>query len=234
MATTLFVVATPIGNLSDLTDRARQVLWTVPVVFAEDTRRTKQLLIHLGASPKLVSFHRHSTLVARERLLDMMAEGDAALVSDAGTPGVNDPGGLLVAEAVARFGDELKVVPVPGTCALVAAASISGFPMDTFHFFGFPPHKKGRETFFTTLAQEQDAIIFYESPYRITTALAALAARSPKRLVVVAREITKHFETIWRGTAADLAVRITKSAPKGEYVVVVAPSDFGKTKLDNV
>lgn len=224
MLRTLYIVATPIGNLHDLSQRAREVLTTVPVVLAEDTRRTKQLLNYLGVRPKLLSFHRHSKPAAGGRLLDHLKTGDLALVSDAGTPGVNDPGGILVARAVARFGEGIAVVPIPGACALIAAASVSGFPMDTFHFLGFPPHKKGREKFFDELATESGACIFYESPYRIQSALSALAARIPGRQVVVAREITKQFETIWRGTAQELAIRVAAVTPRGEYVVVVAPA----------
>lgn len=220
---TLYVVATPIGNLSDLTLRAREVLATVPLVFAEDTRQAKKLLDHIGVRPRLVSYHHHTTPRQLEGLLDQLELSDAALITDAGTPGVNDPGGVLIARALDRFGAALKVVPIPGPSALITAASISGFPMDLFLFLGFPPHKKGRQTFFERVAAHEDSVIFYESPHRIMKALQTLAERQPQRKIVVARELTKQFETITRGTAAEVASALAATAPRGEYVVIVGP-----------
>lgn len=220
---TLYIVATPIGNLSDFTERAREVLKTVPVLFAEDTRRTKILLDHIGAHPRLMSYHHHTTPAKLEKLLDVLAEEDAALVTDAGTPGVNDPGGQFIATALKRFGEELRVVPIPGPSALVAAASISGFPMDEFLYLGFPPHKKGRQTFFDRLSACECAVIFYESPHRILKAIHEVSDREPERQLVICRELTKQFETVTRGAAAEVEAVLANVAPRGEYVVVVGP-----------
>lgn len=221
----LYVVATPIGNLDDLTERAREVLCTVPVVFAEDTRHSKVLLDHLGARPQLQSYHQHTSIGRVDALLDILEHNDAALVTDAGTPGVNDPGGRLIEAALERFPD-LEVVPIPGPSALMAAASISGLPLDEFLFLGFPPHKKGRKTFFDRVQNTASAVIFYESTHRIGKALDELIARQPERKVVVCREITKKFETTYRGTAKEVANRISQGERRGEFVVVVAPIDY--------
>lgn len=222
----LYIVATPIGNLSDITDRAREVLRSVKVVFAEDTRRASILLHHLDAHPRLLSYHHHTSPAKLEGFLRVLEEHDAALISDAGTPGVNDPGGVFVAAAVKRFDDDLKIVPIPGASALIVAASISGFPMDVFSCLGFPPHKKGRQTFFDRIAANSESVIFYESPYRIRQALQEIARRQPSRHLVVCRELTKRYETIYRDRADVLSERLNKEAPKGEYVVVVAPVNY--------
>lgn len=227
---TLYVVATPIGNLTDLTERARAVLTTVPAVFAEDTRRARVLLGHVGATPRLYAYHHHTPSRRLASLLDVLASGDAALVTDAGTPGVSDPGGVLISAALDRFGDALKVVPVPGPSAIAAAASVSGFPMDSFRYLGFPPHKKGRRSFFDDLAATASAVIFLESPYRIQRTLRELVERQSERRVVVCRELTKQFETTYRGTAREVSRTIDGERPRGEYVVVVAPHLFA---LDN-
>ncbi|KKU48451.1 16S rRNA (cytidine(1402)-2'-O)-methyltransferase [Candidatus Uhrbacteria bacterium RIFCSPLOWO2_12_FULL_46_10] len=226
MAFTLYIVATPIGNLKDISERARQVLSSVPIVLSEDTRRTRILMSHLGISPQLISYHHHTSLARLKSILDLLVKHDMALVSDAGTPGINDPGGKLVAEAMRRFGEELRVVPVPGPCALVVAASVSGFPMDEFTFMGFPPHKKGRQNFFNQVAATSGSVVFYESPHRIVKALTALSERDPERLILVARELTKQFETLYRGSAISLAARLSSNPPPGEYVVVVSPRSY--------
>ena len=223
---TLYIVATPIGNLSDLTERARQVFTTVPTVLAEDTRRTAVLLRYVGATPRVWPYHRHTSSAKIDSLLNQLEQGDVALVSDAGTPGVNDPGGQLVAAAVRRYGSSLKVVPVPGASAIMAAASVSGFPMDVFTALGFPPHKKGRQTFFNEVAAKPEAMIFYESPYRVQSAVDELAKRCPERLAVICRELTKHFETTYRGATATLSHKLKQEKPRGDYVVVLAPLSF--------
>lgn len=220
---TLYVVATPIGNLEDITERAKMILTRVPVVFAEDTRHTKRLLDHLGVRPQLISYHHHTTAGRLAGLLDALEYSDAALVTDAGTPGVNDPGGIFIEAALARFGATLAIVPIPGPSALVTAASISGFPMDEFLFLGFPPHKKGRKTFFDRVSTTDTSVIFYESTHRISKALVEIHQRMPKRLLVVCRELTKKFETIYRGTAAEVLEEIKKTSTKGEFVIVVGP-----------
>ncbi|PJE75669.1 16S rRNA (cytidine(1402)-2'-O)-methyltransferase [Candidatus Uhrbacteria bacterium CG10_big_fil_rev_8_21_14_0_10_48_11] len=220
---TLFVVATPIGNLDDLTGRARFVLSTVPVVLAEDTRRTRILLQHIGANPTVISYHQHTVKQKRERLLEYLANGDVALVTDAGTPGISDPGGLFVAEAFARFGSTISITPIPGPSAMAAAASVCGFPMDSFLFLGYPPHKKGRKTFFDRVADSKDSVIFYEAPHRILKALVSLAERCPNRQLVICRELTKQFETIRRGAASEILAAAKEESPRGEYTVVVGP-----------
>ncbi|MFA5954605.1 MAG: 16S rRNA (cytidine(1402)-2'-O)-methyltransferase [Patescibacteria group bacterium] len=220
---TLFVVATPIGNLEDLSLRARKILSTVPIVLAEDTRRTRVLLAHLSAHPTLASYHQHTIKTKRDQLLSYLETSDVALVTDAGTPGISDPGGLFIEEALRRFGSSLSIVPIPGPSALATTASISGFPMDAFLFLGYPPHKKGRKTFFDRVAATHDAVIFYEAPHRIQKALRELSLRIPQRLLVVCRELTKHFETVYRGSAEELAVSLGNEKPRGEYTVVVAP-----------
>jgi len=218
---TLYVVATPIGNLSDLSDRAKNILSSVSVVLAEDTRRTKQLLNYLNVHPKLISYHQHSSENKLTSILNELPNMDTALVTDAGTPGVSDPGGILIQEAVKRFGGLLTIVPVPGPSALIVAASISGFPMDEFVFLGYPPHKKGRKTFFDRLAGITSPAIFYEAPYRIIKAINEIALREPDRLIVVCRELTKKFESIYRGDARSVLTKLESEPARGEYVVVV-------------
>ncbi|MBI1908288.1 16S rRNA (cytidine(1402)-2'-O)-methyltransferase [Candidatus Uhrbacteria bacterium] len=172
---TLYVVGTPIGNLSDLSSRAADVLGSVHAIACEDTRVTGKLLSHLGIQKPLVSVHQHATAGKLREVLDLLGEGkDVALVTDAGTPGISDPGGLLVQEAAARFGSALRIVPIPGPCAAIAALSVSGFPTDRFVFLGFPPHKKGRRGFFDRVAAEEEVVVFYESVHRAEKALAEL------------------------------------------------------------
>lgn len=220
----LFVVATPIGNLSDLSERATRVLHKVPVVVSEVPRSTKFLLDKIDSRAKLVPFfgadkrpNVHAVLVELER-------GDVALVSEAGTPGVNDPGGELVA-AVRAAGH--TIVPIAGPNAAVVAGSASGFPMDEFWFRGFVPHKKGRETFFRTAAAHDGAVIFYESPHRIRKTLDVLAAAAPDRYLCVARELTKLHEQIVVATAREVAAMPASALPeRGEFVLVLAPKAF--------
>ncbi|MFA7286260.1 MAG: 16S rRNA (cytidine(1402)-2'-O)-methyltransferase [Patescibacteria group bacterium] len=221
--TKLYVVATPIGNLGDITIRAQEVLKTVPVVLAEDTRRTRTLLSHLGAHPKLVSYHQHTSPAKSKALVRLLEQSDVALVTDAGTPGIADPGGQFVAAVVETYGDSVQVVPLPGASALAAAASIAGCSMDRFVFAGYPPHKKGRATFFDGVATHAMAVIFYESPHRISKALQAVAERQPERQIVVCRELTKQFETIQRSSAREAADRIADGEHRGEFVVVLHP-----------
>lgn len=223
---TLYLVSTPIGNLKDISERAREVLLSVPVVLCEDTRRTKILISYLGLNPRLISYHQHTSPARIGAILDLFTKHDVALVTDAGTPGINDPGGKLVSAGIQRFGNELRIVPIPGPCALVVAASVSGFPMDEFTFLGFPPHKKGRQSFFNQVAATKSSVIFYESPHRIAKALAALAEREPERLALVARELTKQFETLYRGSASSLSAQLSSKPPPGEYVVVMAPRGY--------
>lgn len=225
---TLWVVATPIGNLQDVTLRALATLKNVDVILCEDTRVTAKLLAHFEISKPLIAYHQHSSEAVVTRIAGILGDGkDVALVSDAGTPGINDPGGRLIEELITRV-EGLVVSPVVGANAAVAALSVSGFPADRFAYWGFVPHKKGRETFFRELAAYPDTVVFYEAKYRIAKALGQLAAaftvaETPNRPVMVARELTKKFETIYRGTASVVAAALEADETLGEFVVVVGP-----------
>jgi len=219
---TLFVVATPLGNLGDLSHRAEEVLRTTPVVAAEDTRRIRGLLSHLDAHPKVLSFHAHSPERRTAVLLDILAEGrDVALVTDAGTPGVSDPGETLVAEVrAAGFG----VVPIPGPSAVTTALSASGLPADRYLFLGFIPRKgRDRERLLTQVADSPWTVVLYEAPPRLADLLTDLeGVAGPGRQVVVARELTKLYEEFRAGTVAELAAYYRDTEPRGEITVVVS------------
>lgn len=218
---TLYIVATPLGNLSDLSPRAAELLRAVPVVAAEDTRRTRQLLHHLDAHPRLVSFHAHSDPARLEALVAELERGhDVALVSDAGTPGVSDPGANLVRVVRDRGG---KVVPIPGPSAVTTALSASGFPADRFTFLGFLPRKGSeRRERLSQIARSDLTVVLFEAPPRLADLLRDLdAAVGPARRVGVARELTKLHEEFRVGTAAELADYYDGTEPKGECTVVV-------------
>lgn len=218
---TLYVVATPLGNLGDLSRRAIEVLRTVPVVAAEDTRRTRGLLEHLEARPQLLSFHAHSDERRRDVLLAILSEGrDVALVSDAGTPGVSDPGTELVHAAHAAG---FTVVPIPGPSAIATALSASGLSADRFLFLGFLPRKGAeRQRLLGRAAAEEWSVVFYEAPGRVVQLLEDLAkAAGGQRLVTVARELTKLHEEIATGTLDEMVRRQAESEPRGEYTVVL-------------
>lgn len=217
----LFVVSTPIGHLGDFSFRGVEVLRQAAVVAAEDTRRTRQLLTHYGISAKVVSLHAHSPPSALERLLDRVAAGaDVAYVTDAGTPGVSDPGGAL-AEAAHRRA--LTVVPVPGASAVLAALAAAGFPADRFVFAGFLPRRgTARKGVLARLAREPWTSVCYEAPLRTAALLADLATHcGAERLAAVARELTKLHEEVRRGTLGVLAAYYLEHPPRGEVTVVV-------------
>lgn len=218
----LSIVATPIGNLGDITVRAKQVLTEATVVLCEDTRVTRPMLTHFGIATPTESYHQHSDGARIQAIAERLARGEQmALVTDAGTPGISDPGNFLVAELVAQLGDAVEIVAVPGPSAVVAALSISGLPADKFLFLGFPPHKKGRQTFLRSVAASEYTTVLYESNHRIEKCLKELGTLlEPDRVVCVVREITKKFESIYRGTMAEIAT--TKIPAKGEFVVIVA------------
>ncbi|HXT19320.1 MAG TPA: 16S rRNA (cytidine(1402)-2'-O)-methyltransferase [Thermoanaerobaculia bacterium] len=219
----LLVVATPIGNLGDLSPRAREALAGADIVACEDTRHTGLLLSRLGIKARLVSLHEHNERARLPSLLSTLAEGKTVvLVSDAGTPLVSDPGFLLVREAVAVGA---TVEAIPGPSALLAALVVSGLPPLPFTFAGFPPQKPGkRRTFFTRLAALEHTVVFYESPHRLAASLADAAATFGDRPAVVARELTKLHEELRRGTLADLATSFTDEKARGEVVIVVGPA----------
>jgi 16S rRNA (cytidine1402-2'-O)-methyltransferase len=219
----LYVVATPMGNLADISQRALEVLARVALIAAEDTRHTAGLLSHYGLRTPLTACHEHNEEKLVPRLLERLAAGeDLALVSDAGTPLISDPGYPLVAAARAAG---LRVVPIPGPNAAICALSAAGLPSDRFVFLGFPPRTRAkRREWFVTLAQEPGTLIFYEAGNRVLATLADLAASlGPDRRAVVARELTKHFETFLDGTLAGLIPRIEEDPDqqKGEFVLLV-------------
>ncbi len=220
---TLYVVATPIGNLADLSPRAQEVLRSVAAICAEDTRHTGQLLSHFGISRPLVALHDHNEEAMAERVVARLLGGESmAVVSDAGTPLVSDPGFRLVRAARAAG---VKVSPVPGACAAIAALSVAGLPSDRFVFEGFLPAKAvARRERLQRLAGETGTLVFYESSHRIAESLADMAAAfGDERPAVVARELTKLFETVLEGTLAQLraAVEADDNQRKGEFVVMV-------------
>lgn len=225
----LYIVATPIGNLKDVTIRALRILKEVDLILCEDTRVTKKLLVRYKIKTKTLSYHQHSRLKKINYILDLLKAGkNLALVSDAGTPGISDPGGKLIQE-ILKLPEArplaINIVPVPGPSALTCVASISGFPMDRFLFLGFPPTKRKREKFFKKAIELEYPVIFYESPYRIIKTLKELqlATRDKQQetRIVVARELTKKFETIYRGKINEVLKKIEKDRIKGEFVVIV-------------
>jgi len=219
---TLFVVATPIGNLGDMTHRALQVLSSVSVIAAEDTRVTRKLLQHYDIHNSVISYHAQSTDSARDSIINRLESGeDIALVTDAGTPGISDPGTELVAHARAAG---ITVVAVPGASALTAALSIAGIPTNEFVFLGFLPHKKGRQTLFAEIAESKRTIVFYESPHRIMKTLASLSEVLDTQKVSVFRELTKMYEEVVQGSAAEILSYFEENTEhvRGEFVVAVS------------
>jgi 16S rRNA (cytidine1402-2'-O)-methyltransferase len=222
----LYVVATPIGNLADLTDRARAILGAVDLVACEDTRTTGALLTRLGWRKELAAYHEHNETEAAERLADQLAAGKSiALVSDAGTPALSDPGFRLV-RACRRRG--LPVVPVPGPSALTAVLSASGLPTNGFLFVGFlPPKSAARITFFERHREFDYTLALYESCHRIDKAVDDLVATlGPDRVICVAKEVTKLHEAFFVGPAAGVKARLAAASLKGEFVLLIAPADF--------
>ena len=217
---TLYLVATPIGNLEDITLRALRTLKECDVVAAEDTRRTGQLLAHFGISRPLISYFRFNEARRSEEILERLGRGEkVAVVTDAGSPGISDPGERVVAAAL-RAG--YRVEAVPGACALIAALTASGLPTDEFHFLGFLPVKSGqRARRLENLKGVPGTLAFYESPYRIEKLLGALAASFPTARVVLARELSKKFEEFLRGSPAELLGLVRQRTLKGEFVVLV-------------
>ncbi|MBI2485084.1 16S rRNA (cytidine(1402)-2'-O)-methyltransferase [Candidatus Uhrbacteria bacterium] len=224
---TLFVVATPIGNLQDISARAREILASADLVLCEDTRVTAKLLSVYDIHVRTAALHQHSTDAKHQAYIRLLAEGKTlALVSDAGTPAISDPGGRFVEDVLRALGDEAKIIPIPGPSAVTAVLSVSGFPADTFTFLGFPPQKKGREAFFRSLVHIEHTVVFYESIHRIVKALASLSALLPERQMVLCRELTKLHEHIYRGTPAQVTDALLGDSIKGECVIVLAPARF--------
>ena len=220
MSGTLFVVATPIGNLEDVTLRALRVLKEVDVIACEDTRRTRALLAHFDIHTPTVSYFEHNKLVHGPQLLRQLTEGRrVALVTDAGTPGISDPGFVLVRDARAAG---VTVVPVPGPAAVTAVLSAAGVPAGGFVFDGFLPIKPGRRVNRLTALRELDTtVVLYESPHRILATLEAIGGVFGEREIVVGREVTKQFEEIVRAPAASHHARLTAAGVRGEFTIVI-------------
>ncbi len=218
---TLYVVATPIGNLKDITLRALEVLKTVGLVVAEDTRTTRKLLSHFQISVPLLSYNEHNAAQRSPRILRQLESGDAALVSEAGVPAISDPGRDLVTMAAARG---VRVVPVPGPSALTAALAISGLPADSFTFLGFPPRRRShRVALLRSVAHQRQTLVIFEAPHRVRATLEDLLAELGDRPMVVCREMTKLYEEVFRGSISQANERF--SEPRGEFVLVVAGAD---------
>ena len=223
---TLYIVATPIGNLEDITLRALRILKEVDYVLCEDTRTTQNLLNKYDIKTKTMSYHAHSTDGRESAIINLLRNGkNLALVSDAGTPCISDPGVMLVSNVRKEFGSEAKVSPIPGPSALISALSASGISSAEFVFLGFLPHKKGRETIFKEIASSDKVTVFYESTHRILKTLESLKKSQPEAKVMIAREITKQFEEFQSGTAHELLEYFNnnKVKQKGEFVVIVSP-----------
>jgi 16S rRNA (cytidine1402-2'-O)-methyltransferase len=222
---TLYIVATPIGNLEDITLRAIRILKEVDMVLCEDTRMTSKLLAHYEISKPLKSFNAHASEGRFDEIFEFLNQGmNIALVSDAGTPTISDPGSLLV-QKVKQEVPDTKIIAIPGPSALVAALSVSGIPASEFTFLGFLPHKKGRETLFKEIATSERVMTFYESPHRIIKTLTSLQLHCPQKHIVIARELTKIFEETVSGTPGEVLGYFSNNEDKirGEFVVIVSP-----------
>jgi len=224
---TLYLVATPIGNLEDITLRAIRTLQQCDLVAAEDTRRTGQLLRHLGITRPLLSYFKFNEAKRSETILNRLHQGDTvALVTDAGSPGISDPGERVVQSVLAAG---FRVEPVPGPCAMVAALTASGLPTEPFHFFGFLPHKSAqRRRRLESMMEFHGTLILYESPFRMDKLLAELAELFPERTVVLARELTKKFEEFLRGLPGQLMASHQHRSWKGELVVLISGKPPGE------
>ena len=217
----LFIVATPIGNLKDITLRALETLQAVDYILAENTYKAKRLLSFYKIKKPVINYFQGSSKRVRARIFDLLNQGkDIALISEAGTPGISDPGNELIAEIIEKFGDKVEIIPIPGPSALTTIASIAGLPMQKFLFLGFVPKRKQRK-FFQEIINSKYPVIFFESPHRIIKTLEKLKELEPDLKIVVGRELTKKFETIYRGTLEEVINSISQDKIKGEFVVVV-------------
>ncbi len=219
----LYVVATPLGNLQDISQRAIEVLKNVDLVAAEDTRRSRQLLSHFGIEAEMESYHGDSSKAKTQRIVEqLMAGKQVALLSDSGTPAVSDPGAELVHQALDR---DVKVIPIPGPSAVTTAFSAAGISASGFVFAGYPPRKDGeKRQFLAELAAQPRPIILYEAPQRVADTLQQLADICPQRRIVVGRELTKMYEEIRQGPVAEMAEAITGEEPRGEFTLVLNPA----------
>jgi 16S rRNA (cytidine1402-2'-O)-methyltransferase len=220
----LFVVSTPIGNLKDISFRAVEVLKEADFIACEDTRVASVLLNHYEIRKELISLNAVNETHRIAGVLERIESGaSCALISDAGTPGISDPGVRLISAAIQK---KIDVVPVPGPSALITALTISGLPTNSFVFEGFIPQKKGRQKKLEQLSHEERTVVLYESTYRIEKLLTELNSYMPERFLVVCRELTKKFEETWRGTPSEILASFEEKITKGEFVVVLAPLDW--------
>lgn len=216
----LYIVATPIGNLKDITFRAIEVLREVDLVLAEDTRMTKKLLSHYDIKTTLFSFHKYSSKSALSKIQDFIEqEKDIALVTDAGAPGVSDPGQWLISEIVKNT--DAEIITIPGPSAITALISVSDIDCSRFSFFGFPPHKKGRKTFFEKVSKIEMPVILFESPHRILKTLKELEGAGGDRYCNIGRELTKFYEEVFRGKLSEAQKHFMGEKQRGEFVLIV-------------
>ena len=219
----LYIVATPIGNMKDITLRALETLREVDLILCEDTRVTKKLLHHFEIDKKTISFHEHSEKGKYDQILKELEEGKTiALVTDAGTPAISDPGSFLV-KTVRENLPDVKICAIPGATAMTALLSVSGSQLHEFTFLGFPPHKKGRKTFFEKVAAAETPVLFYESTHRLVKALEAMNENCPEKTVTVGKELTKMFEEVIIGKSAEILeyLELHPEKKKGEFVLLV-------------
>lgn len=223
MAGVLSVVATPIGNLEDITLRALRILKEASVIACEDTRVTGMLMKHYEIEKPFLAVHQHTTDSVLQKIIERIRAGERVVyVSDAGTPGVNDPGGKLVAH-VMEAGCAVEVIP--GASAMTAAISVCGFPMERFRYIGFIPHKNGKQSLLRSISEDEVPSLFFESTHRIVKTLDQLkASYGESRLIFVGRELTKKFETLYRGTLTEVITALQASDTRGEFVIITAPS----------
>jgi 16S rRNA (cytidine1402-2'-O)-methyltransferase len=231
MAATLYIIATPIGNLEDITYRAVRILGEVDLIAAEDTRHSLKLLNHFNISKPLTSYFDHNQQFKGERILNALRQGKSvALISDAGTPCISDPGYNLVRDAVA---EGIPVVPIPGACAAVTALSGSGLPSDSFTFAGFPPARLGkRRAFLGELAQLPGTLVLYEAPHRLEETLLDIHEVMGERQVVVARELSKIYEEFIRGSVPEVMAAVAQGKARGEIVILIAPGDVVQKEVE--
>ena len=224
MAGTLYVVGTPIGNLADLTYRAETTLKAVDLIAAEDTRTSRKLLGHYNISTPLIAYHDNNEINQAKKLFEKLNKGDSiAIISDAGTPGISDPGYRIVNLASK---ENIEVVTIPGPSAVTAALSVSGMPTDHFYFEGFLPPKKGRKTRFELLESLPATVVIFESPQRVIRTLKDIHNYWGNRIISVCRELTKMHEETLLGTVMDAEIYFSKSKPKGEFVLLVAKKGY--------
>ncbi|MDX9855925.1 MAG: 16S rRNA (cytidine(1402)-2'-O)-methyltransferase [Parcubacteria group bacterium] len=217
----LYIVATPIGNLEDITLRALRILKEADAIACEDTRVTSKLLQKYEIKKPLISYHQHSKIKRIDEMIGKLLNGEnVALVTDAGTPGISDPGNVLVAEALKNG---IEVVPIPGPSALSAMISIAGADMQKFVFLGFPPHKKGRETFFSEVSASRYPVVYYDSVHRVVKNLELLKIKKPDAQIAVGRELTKMFEEVIRGSVDEVLDYLSRNPQnlRGEFVVII-------------